>query len=215
MQDIRVAILDANALTRSGLQAILIQTGLAASHVLTFADTATLQSYLEATRVNILLLSDGQPEGEDITRLVSTLHRTYPGVGLVVLSTHLQVDYIRRLFNCGVRGFIYRKGRLEEIIVAALRTLSQGEIYLSPEAAALPYLSQSMPATLDERDLEVLYLLAKGYKVKEIARSIEVNRKVIYRSREKLRRILQVGNNEQIVPAAISAGLLKDKTPQP
>jgi DNA-binding NarL/FixJ family response regulator len=132
---------------------------------------------------------------------------------MVVLSTRLQVDYIRRLFNGGVRSFIYRKGRMEEIVAAALRTLSQGEVYLSPEAAALPYLSQSMPTSLEERDLEVLHLLAKGYKVKEIARALEVNRKVIYRSREKLRRILQVGNNEQLVPAAITAGLLKNKTP--
>lgn len=214
MQTIRVAVLDANALTRSGLGAMLISAGVGAEQIALFADVDTLRQHLDMQRVNIVMLSDAQPNHGDAAPLVASLHQAHPAIGIVVLSARLRTDYIRRLFNSGARGFIYRKGRLEETVAAALRALSRGDVYLSPEAAALPYIHQPIPASLDERDLEVLYLLAKGYKVKEIALQLEVDRKIVYNTRDKLRRVLQVDNNEQIVPAAMAAGLLPDKLPQ-
>lgn len=211
MQTIRVAVLDANVLTRNGLGAILIGAGIPTDNVGLFADMGTLKAHLDKVRVNILMLSDAQPEGSDASYLVADLYRGYPALGIVIVSSRLRTDYIRKFFNSGARGFIYRKGQLEETVSGALRSLSRGDVYLSPEAAALPYLHQPVPATLDDRDLEVLHLLAKGYKVKEIARHMEVDRKIVYNTRDKLRRVLQVSNNEQIVAAAIAAGLLPQK----
>jgi DNA-binding NarL/FixJ family response regulator len=215
MQMIRVAVLDAHVLTRNGLGAILTGAGVPAAAVGLFADVATLKAHLDTVRVNIIMLADVPSEGREVARLVAELHQTYPAVGLVVVSSRLQTDYIRRLFSSGARGFIYRKGQLEETVPAALQVLSRGEVYLSPEAAALPYVQQPVPATLDDRDLAVLYLLAQGYRVKEIGRQMAIDRKVVYNSRDKLRRVLQVSNNEQIVPAAMMAGLLPQKLLQP
>ncbi len=215
MQTIRVAVFDANVLTRNGLGAILTSVGVPADAIGLFADIETLKAHLDRVRVNILMLSDVQPEGGDASRLVAELHRAYPGIGIIVLSSRLRTDYIRKVFNNGARGFIYRKGQLEETVAIALRSLSRGDVYLSPEAAALPYLHQPVPATVDDRDLEVLHLLAKGYKVKEIAQQMEIDRKIVYNTRDKLRRVLQVSNNEQIVAAAIAAGLLPQKLLQP
>lgn len=215
MQTIRVVVLDANVLTRNGLGAILTSVGVPAGDIGLFADTETLKAHLDKVRVNILMLSDAQPEGGDASRLVAELHHAYPAIAMIVLSSRLRTDYIRKLFNNGARGFIYRKGQLDETVAAALRSLSRGDVYLSPEAAALPYLHQTVPAALDDRDLEVLYLLAKGYKVKEIAHHMEIDRKVVYNTRDKLRRALQVNNNEQIIPAAIALGLLPQKLLKP
>ena len=215
MQTIRVAVFDANVLTRNGLGAILASVGVPADDIGLFADIDTLKAHLDKVRVNILMLSDTQPEGADASRLVADLHRAYPAISIIVLSSRLRTDYIRKVFNNGARGFIYRKGQLEETVAIAVRSLSRGDVYLSPEAAALPYLHQPVPATLDDRDLEVLHLLAKGYKVKEIARQMEIDRKIVYNTRDKLRRVLQVSNNEQIVAAAIAAGLLPQKLLQP
>jgi len=215
VQTIRVAVFDANVLTRNGLGAILTSVGVPADAIGLFADIETLKAHLDRVRVNILMLSDVQPEGGDASRLVAELHRAYPGIGIIVLSSRLRTDYIRKVFNNGARGFIYRKGQLEETVAIALRSLSRGDVYLSPEAAALPYLHQPVPATVDDRDLEVLHLLAKGYKVKEIAQQMEIDRKIVYNTRDKLRRVLQVSNNEQIVAAAIAAGLLPQKLLQP
>jgi len=206
-----VAILDVNALTRSGLGAILAQAGVPAAQITLFTHAEALKAHLDQVRVNVLMLSDAQLDNGAILRLVGGLHQTHPAVGIVVVSARLRTEYIRKLFNQGVRGFIYRKGHLEETAAAALRAFSRGDVYLSPEAAALPYTHQPIPSGLDERDLEVLHLLAQGYKVKEIAQHMEIDRKIVYNTRNKLRRTLQVSNNEQIVPAAIAAGLLSNK----
>lgn len=193
----------------------MASVGVPADDIGLFADIDTLKAHLDKVRVNILMFSDTQPEGGDASRLVADLHRAYPAISIIVLSSRLRTDYIRKVFNNGARGFIYRKGQLEETVAIALRSLSRGDVYLSPEAAALPYLHQPVPTTLDDRDLEVLHLLAKGYKVKEIAQQMEIDRKIVYNTRDKLRRVLQVSNNEQIVAAAIAAGLLPQKLLQP
>lgn len=215
MQTIRVVVLDANVLTRNGLGAILIGAGIPTGNVGLFADVEALKAHLDRIRVNVLMLSDIQPEYGDASCLVAELYQAYPSLSIAVVSARLRTEYIRKLFNNGARGFIYRKGQLDETVAAALRSLHRGDVYLSPEAAALPYLHQTIPTMLDDRDLEVLHLLAKGYKVKEIAHHMEIDRKIVYNTRDKLRRALQVNNNEQIIPAAIAVGLLPQKLLKP
>lgn len=208
-------MLDANILTRNGLGALLISSGLLAEMIGLYGDAVALKEYLVQTRVNILLLVDSTIDAADAVRLVNELDQAYPALAIVVISSRLRTEYIRRLFKAGARGFIYRKGQIQEAVPMALRMLGRGEIYLSAEAAALPYLSQPVPTTLDDRDLDVLHLLAKGYKVKEIAQQMGIDRKIVYNTRDKLRRALQVSNNEQIVPAAIAVGLLTPDLIQP
>jgi len=63
---------------------------------------------------------------------------------------------------------------------------------------------------LTERDLEVLNLLAAGQSVRDIADRIGVSRRVIYDTRTRIKKYLNVNNNEQIIPAALEYGLLRE-----
>jgi DNA-binding CsgD family transcriptional regulator len=90
--------------------------------------------------------------------------------------------------------------------------MGEGEAYLSPEAAALPYYQRPTPKALSARDLEALELLAQGQSTWDIARSLGVSRRVIYSTRARLKRYLGVANNEQIVSAALESGLLTEKS---
>lgn len=85
--------------------------------------------------------------------------------------------------------------------------MTQGETYLSPEAAALPYHQRAVDQ-VSERDLEVLALLAAGRSVPEIAQTLGSTRRVVYNIRTRLKQYLNVSNNEQIIAAAYERGLL-------
>ena len=211
MKQFQVVILDHNALSRHGLKALIIQSGSAVEQVSDFADVAGLLAHLERHSAHILILSDLLTHGEDVLQLVRSLDQRHPGLRQVVVSGRLNTDYIRCLFQFGARGFVYRGSKLEQTIPAALQIVGQGETYLSPEAAALPYYQRPTPKVLTERDLEVLELLAAGQSPQDIARLLGVSKRVIYSTRTRLKHYLSVSNNEQIISAALKMGLLPEK----
>jgi DNA-binding NarL/FixJ family response regulator len=212
MERLRVVILDSNALSRNGLKALVTQAGVPVDRVQAFADVDSLRAHLERRPVHILILSDARPAGQDVLPLVRALRQTHPGVRQMVVSDRLNTDYIRRLLQIGAGGFVYRGGKLEQTISVALQIMGEGEAYLSPEAAALPYYQRPTPKALSARDLEALELLAQGQSTWDIARSLGVSRRVIYSTRARLKRYLGVANNEQIVSAALESGLLTEKS---
>lgn len=207
MKQLRVAILDDQALSRNGLRVLVEQAGIPAGQVDGFAGIEALMTHLARVAVRVLLLSDQLPGGQDVVELVAALHQRYPGLAQVVVSSRLNTAYIGALFAGGARGFVYHKSRLEQTIPAALKSMTQGETYLSPEAAALPY-HQRAVGQLSERDLEVLALLAAGRSVPEIAQTLGSTRRVVYNIRTRLKQYLNVTNNEQIIAAAYERGLL-------
>ena len=209
MKQVRIVILDKQALSRNGLRMLVEQVGVSAGQVQDFADTDTLVAHLETVSVRMLLLSDQLPAQQSAVKLVHDLHQHYPGLAQVVIGSRLNTDYIGALFTAGARGYVYHKSKLEETIPSAIKSMMAGETYLSSEAAALPYQQRSM-RELSERDLEVLSLLAAGQSVGNIADGMGVSRRVIYNTRTRIKKYLNVNNNEQIIPAAVAYGLLKE-----
>jgi len=205
----RIVILDKQALSRNGLRMLVEHSGVPIGQVDDFADSETLVAHLETVCARILLLSDQLPKEENAVKLVRYLHQHSPGLGQVVIGSRLNTDYIGALFAGGARGYIYHKSKLEETIPAAIKSILAGETYLSSEAAALPYHLRSV-RELTERDLEVLNLLAAGQSVRDIADRIGVSRRVIYDTRTRIKKYLNVNNNEQIIPAALEYGLLRE-----
>lgn len=214
VKQLRIVILDSNALSQNELKALVTQAGVPVERVQAFADVESLQAHLGQHSAQVLIVSDLLANGQDALRLVRSLYQLHPGGRQIVVSGRLNTDYIRCLFQFGARGFVYRGSRLEQTIPAALQVVGQGEAYLSPEAAALPYAQRPIPKALRARDLEVLELLAEGQSAREIAHLLEVSRRVIYSTRTRLKQYLGVSNNEQIVSAAIELGLLTERPPQ-
>lgn len=209
MKQARIVILDKQALSRNGLRMLVEHSGVPIGQVDDFADFETLVAHLETVCARILLLSDQLPKEENAVKLVRYLHQHSPGLGQVVIGSRLNTDYIGALFAGGARGYIYHKSKLEETIPAAIKSILAGDTYLSSEAAALPYHQRSV-RELTERDLEVLNLLAAGQSVRDIADRIDVSRRVIYDTRTRIKKYLHVNNNEQIIPAAVAYGLLRE-----
>jgi len=55
----------------------------------------------------------------------------------------------------------------------------------------------------------VLHLMARGCHVQEIAQELSITDRAVYNARKRLREILEVDTNEQIVAEAVRRGLLR------
>ncbi len=64
---------------------------------------------------------------------------------------------------------------------------------------------------LNHRDRDVLRLMADELQAKEIGCRLGISIKTVYRTRDKLKKLLGVRNNESLVDAARKQGLLERK----
>lgn len=180
-----------------------------------FKDLQSCLLFLRDNRVDVLLLDDDLPRSLDIGPLINRLLSQFPHMAITILSRRLIATYIKKLLDYGATGFIYKEDRLQETLTTAIETVWNGDIYLSPKASALPYMEKTSAPTitsLNPHDVEVLKLLADGHTAQEIADHLDVSTRTVYRIRRKLRMVLDVRTNEQIVAAAREKGLLNESS---
>jgi DNA-binding NarL/FixJ family response regulator len=215
MRTLHVVLIDPDDLSRHGLEALLHKSGAAIQVDGAFAAVADCLTYLQKHVADVLLIDDAVPGTSSLVHTVHRLHQQYPDIGLVVLSQHLDMDYIQNLFDHGVLGFVLKEVRLQAKLLFALETVAEGEPYLSPRASALPYhhRDQGQLGKLSARDREIAQLMQHGLTVQECATRLGISDGAVYRSRRKLRQALGVRTSEQIIDAAVRKGLLPAPTP--
>lgn len=204
---VKLIILTSSDLVRSGIQ-MLIQTTSSIEVVHASTTVTDCERYLMEHRVDVLLFDDAVPVHLSPHRVLKSLRSLSPGLRILILSDYLSEHYVQRLIDEGAAGFIYKEDQLEYMLVAGIRTVMQGQIFLSPQVSSLPY--GNVPGfALNRTDMEVLELIARGYTVQEIGAWVGIVDRSVYRIRGKLRRYLNVRTNEQLVEAARRRGLLK------
>jgi two-component system, NarL family, response regulator NreC len=130
--------------------------------------------------------------GLDLIRRVNTGKDAPP---ILVLSMHEESVYAERALNAGARGYVMKQEAPDKL-VAAVRKLLGGGIYLSPqmEERMLMSLVKGKPATaepslsvLTEREFEVLQMIAQGLTSAQIAERINRSIKSVEAYRTSLR----------------------------
>jgi two-component system invasion response regulator UvrY len=209
MQSIKVVVVSAHDLVRSGVHQI-VQAAPAIESIQLFVTIHECEQYLKQHRAQVLLLDDVLPRPLLPIQIMTAMHELQPTLRIIVFSDHLSEFYVQRLIDNGAAGFIYKQDRLEDTLVAGIKTVADGHIFLSPQASALPY-GRSTDGNLNRTDMEVLQMMAQGYTVQEISARIGIVDRTVYRIRGKLRQYLGVRTNEQVVEAALRKGLLNTR----
>ena len=176
-----ILIVDDHQLIRQSMAQVLRQT---------FDDTVvieaeTLRETLErlADPTVFLAIVDLSIPGMDSPRDLEKLRRLRPDVRLVVLSgSEARADILAALV-AGVHGYIVKRDRTENV-VAHLKHVLAGEIYVPPVLAELPVeTAPPLPSVtvrpgpkdaLTSRQREVLALIVEGQSNKEIGLRLAV-----------------------------------------
>jgi DNA-binding NarL/FixJ family response regulator len=119
--------------------------------------------------------------------------------------------YAERVLRAGARGYIMKEagGRL---LLAAMRQVLGGTIYVSPKIAAriLANISTSRaPRTelpverLSDRELEIYRLIGQGRDSREIAHLLSVSRKTVDVHRGSIKRKLGLASSTALIRHAV------------
>ena len=178
MSAVRIALVDDQALVRSGLRALL--DGLPDVDVVFEAgDAQSLLDGWDALGID-LLLSDIRMPGMDGLALVEALRGRGAQTPVILLTTFDEADFALRAAEVGAQGFLLKDASPDDLREAIVR-VARGETLLAPVPtdpvrARYAYRDQSPPTdTFNDREVSILRLLAGGYSNKEIARTIHLS----------------------------------------
>lgn len=207
MQAIRVALLIPDRITLNG-----VEVALAAIHTykaIGFEDFGALFS--QGRNIHILLIDISDLGIGEIEARLQRLADCCPNLRVIVISSHLKVMFVRRVMQLGVKGYIYRED-LADTLISSLDVVRFGNVTFSAKVLELLTFSDQLYAVNDLKplDFRVLRLSAQGEQVKEIAAALNISQRSVYRSREKLKEILDVDSLVALIEAAREQGLLDD-----
>lgn len=207
---IRVVLADDHLIVRQGLRMVLEK-----EHIQVLGEAS---DGLEAIRLiqellpDIAVLDLDMP-GLDGLAVLREVVRLSPQTRAIILTRHMEEPYAVEALRIGARGYVL-KTQAGTDLVAAIRHVDRGEVYLSPKiskAVVRAYLTNAEgPNTqLSVRERQVLQLVGEGHSTKKIASLLGISAKTADTHRTKLMEKLDIHQTAGLVRYAIRNGLLE------
>jgi DNA-binding NarL/FixJ family response regulator len=184
----RVVIGEDEVLLREGITHILANDGF--DVLASVSDAVQLEREVERQSPDLVVTDIRMPPTYTDEGLVAALRirHSHPGIGVVVVSQHVQRRYAAELLDGGRGGFGYLlKQRIADVrtFTADIRRVAAGGTALDPEVVSVMVARASRGATalgrLTPRQLEVLGLMAEGRSNAAIAHRLVITEKAVVR----------------------------------
>ncbi|MCG2577257.1 response regulator transcription factor [Dechloromonas sp. XY25] len=210
---VNVAIVDDHEIVRAGLREILAnELGIGIAFEAASGEDAL--SRLPECPCDVLLLDLALP-GQSGVDVLRTLRQRYPDLKVLVLTGYPEERYALAMLRHGADGYLCKECGQDELL-RAVRTLGQGQRYLSPRMAEL--LADEVAGNgsgaahdlLSERELQVFLHLARGQSVSDIGKALHLSIKTVSTYRTRLLDKLGVASNAELAAYALRNGLLAD-----
>jgi DNA-binding NarL/FixJ family response regulator len=138
-----------------------------------------------------------------------------PKVRVVILSMYGNPEYVRQALQAGAVGYLLKKSAVEEL-ETAIRQVACGQTCFSASLSGTGLTADPRdgptrpepPASLSQRQLDVLRLIAASKNTKEIALFMGVSPKTVEFHRAALMRRLGIPDIPGLVRYAIRIGLV-------
>lgn len=207
---LRIVIADDVDLVLKGIQSVL--AGWSDGEIVgIYQSVQELLDGLAKQPVDVVILDDRiDPERAPLS-VIQQVQTIAPKAKIIVLGTIVDGMVVQEFFARGIQGYLYKSDTLAESLVPAIRSVTQGKLYLSPTAGAEHMAAMQEGRRrwqLDDEALTVLRLLADGSHVSQIAHRLKVSPYRIYAVRNKLRARFGAENNEAMISRAMVEGFL-------
>jgi DNA-binding NarL/FixJ family response regulator len=189
----RVLLADDHQIMREGLRSLL-------AHERGFECVGEAADGDEAVRLaqelkpDIIVIDLMMPRMNGI-EATAQIKAALPKTEVIVISFCATRTHVCNALQAGATAYLLKDAAFEEL-VAALRVVSRGGVYLSANAAKAAGLQREMagslvesiawPDRLTKRELQVLQLIANGVTTKEIAARFQLSVKTVETHRKQI-----------------------------
>jgi DNA-binding NarL/FixJ family response regulator len=208
---IRVILCDDHALIRRGIRDTL-SDATDIEVVGEAGDYPELRSLLRAQTCDVLVLDINMP-GRSGLDVLSVLKDEGATMKVLICSMYPEDQYAIRALRAGAYGYVNKGGDPQQLVLA-VRTVSQGRKFVTPEIAQMLVDSLSEPKDgpahekLSDRELQTLRMIASGKRLSDIANELTLSPKTVSVYRARVLEKLGLANNSELTVYAIRNGLV-------
>ena len=199
---IRVFVVDDHRLFLSGVESEL---GRDFEIVGTADDVDHAVDAIRETTPDVVLVDVHMPGGGG-RRVIRTIQQSHPDIRFLALSVSDAAEDVIEVVREGARGYV-TKSISPEALADAVRRVWEGDAVFSPRLAGFVLdafsgdVSEPIDPELDQltdREREVMRLLARGYRYKEIATQLHISIKTVETHASTVLRKLQLTNRHEL-----------------
>jgi DNA-binding NarL/FixJ family response regulator len=205
---IRILLVDDHSVVRQGLRMFLALDP-ELEVVGEAADGAEALKAARRLQPDVVLMDLLMPVMDGITA-IGALRRELPDIEIIALTSVLEDASVIGAVRAGAIGYLLKDTRADELC-RAIKAAAQGQVQLSPQAAARlmrEVRAPESPEALTEREIEVLRLLAHGRANKEIASALTIGEKTVKTHVSNILAKLGVQSRTQAALYAVRVGLV-------
>jgi len=208
----RVLVVDAQAVTRAGLRRLL-----EGAQDITVVGEATdgVQAVSETMELGpqVVIMDALLPNGQSLEAL-RQIKQLNPDTRVLLLSSLDREDYLYETLRAGADGYVLKDIAANEL-AQAVRTVARGEVLVQPQIAGRLISRFGKQAqgniaheALTAREQEVLSLLARGLRNKEIAARLIVSERTVNFHLANIYQKLNVSGRTEALSKALEQGLI-------
>jgi len=225
MKPITVILVDDHDVVRTGLRSFLnTQEDVKVVAEARNGEEALLRA--EEMKPDIVIMDITMP-GMDGLEATRQLKARNPESLVLALTVHEDKQYFMEMLAAGASGYITKQAAADDL-VAAIRAIASGQVYLQPalarwllddfqrlakqEQAQIKLIENGERMVgleiLSQREREVLELVGQGWNNQQIGARLGLSPKTIARHRERIMNKLNMHSRTELVKFAIRTGLI-------
>ncbi len=211
----KVILADDHTIVLQGLRSLL-ESKTAVNVVGEASDGREALALTEKLKPDLVIMDIAMP-GLNGLEALQQLQTAHPLVKVIILSMHVEENYVGRALRSGASGFVY-KGSAFDDLELALKAVTHGEVFLSSKVSQVlvngflktssePQKDQKMLEVLSAREREIMQLFAEGKNRAGIAEILSISVKTVDRHKENVKDKLLLKKDEEIYNMAKMFGL--------
>jgi len=218
MEKIKIILVDDHHIVRDGIKIILSNVD-NIEIIGEAGDSEELFSLLETTLPDIMILDLGLPKvsGIEITKILA---EKYPGIKVIILSSHIDNDSIFDSLKAGAKGYLPKNTNRKEML-EAINTIYEGKEFLSETISNTILIShinkvkedskyaEDKEKKLTKREVEIVKLLAEGLQYKEIADKLFISVRTVETHKNNIMFKLDLKSIPDLVKYAIKNNIIE------
>lgn len=212
---IRVLLAEDHELVRAGIRSLLEKMP-GVEVVGEAGDGREALQLVKSERPNLVLMDIAMPVLGGLETL-PRITKNFPNTKVVMLSAFGTEEYVSRAFRSGASGYMLKYAATLELEML-IRSIAQGEMYLSPSISRIIINSHMLERVdgelspleqLTARQREILQMIAEGNNTKEMAFTLDISVKTVEAHRLQLMARLNIHDVPGLVRYAVRNGIVE------